>query len=363
MALKQLPTIKVLMMGDGRAVNPYQQLLADGLSEFATSVTFPSGYSRVLPISRAAIMQKRADIVHLHWPNMFLRSEWTFGRFIYALKLLLDLLIVAWSGVPIVWTLHNLISHDTKMPKFELWLSRQIARVSKSVIVHSHSAAIDAISQLGLSSQKVTITPHGDYSSVYGSRIPKSEARALLRLPGEVPIILFFGLIRPYKNVPKLLRIMPLIRERVPNALLLVAGEAPDQSYKDELRAMAKGQEGVFLNLSRVPDGEVAPLFSSADVIALPFENSLTSGTVALANSMEVRLVAPRLTATMASETAIFANSGKDEDWVDAIVEALNSPNKLAQVAGSVDDGWKDISRIHREVYDSALKITAKMSR
>lgn len=360
--LHQLPPMKVLMMGDGRSVNPYQQLLANELSRLSTTVEFPSGYSRIFPISRASFAKQKVDILHLHWPNMFLRSEKTFGRFVYGLKLLLDLQIVTWSDIPIVWTLHNLISHDTRMPGFELWLARKIAGVSKAVIVHSQSAATDAIKQLGLNSQKVIVTPHGGYSSFYGSKISKSEARELLSLPEDARIILFFGLIRPYKNVPKLLRIWPRIRERVPNALLLVAGEAPDQFYKDKLRLMAKGQQGVQLNLFRVPDDKVAPLFSSVDALALPFEQSLTSGTVALANSMAVRLVVPRLTGTEASVTATFANSDKDEDWVDAIVEVLSSPGLHAQLVESVDDGWNDIARIHRDVYDSVLKKALKSS-
>ena len=78
-------------------------------------------------------------------------------------------------------------------------------------------------------------------------------------------IVLCFGRLVPRKGIDRLIDALPGIRERVPEAVVVVAGTGPEE---DRLRKLAAGRRVVFTG--RVPD-ELAPnVYAAADVFALP---------------------------------------------------------------------------------------------
>jgi len=320
--------MKVAHFPDYRNDNPYQQLLANALVKLDVEVFFPQGYRRGLPFSRALDGAHRADVLHLHWLTPYLRGKRYLTKAAYALKLLLDLQLAKMRGVRLVWTIHNLVSHETTTPKLEIWLSRRLAVLADALIVHSDPAKAAVEQQFKVSGEKIVVVAHGDFAAAYGEKVPRAEARCRLGIDPQMPVFLFFGMIRPYKGVVRLLEVWrqtPAINQ---NAALLIAGDARDLDLAKTILLATDGNPNVHLHMRYVADDEVPLFFGSADYVVLPFSKSLTSGTIALAQTFSIPIIAPCLEATCASnlEMGTHLYDAKDPSGLaKALTSALST--------------------------------------
>jgi phosphatidylinositol alpha-1,6-mannosyltransferase len=73
------------------------------------------------------------------------------------------------------------------------------------------------------------------------------------------------------KGQDVLIRAMPAIRARVPEACLLIVGGGPDE---DRLRRMAATTDGVFFS-GQVPEADLPRYYAVGDVFAMPCRNRL----------------------------------------------------------------------------------------
>jgi beta-1,4-mannosyltransferase len=285
--------MRILMMPDYRADNPYQSLLETALQAGGADVHFPQGYSRIFPIFRAATA-KKVEILHLHWLTPYLKGK-TFGvALIYAIKFLIDIGLVRCFGIRVVWTIHNSVSHESKFPRLESWVQDWLSRFVDGVIVHHQSAKADFCQTYGLNPAKVTVIPHGHYRDVYPRAIAAAEARKLLNLPQEGLIYLSLGMIRPYKGLENLLNVWRCNSSVQSDQILLIAGKALDPSFGESIAQQATGLSNVVLHAQFIPNQDIHLYFSAADVVVLPFEQILTSGSLILAMSYAKPIIAPR---------------------------------------------------------------------
>lgn len=345
--------MRVAILPDWRDVNPYQQLLADALGQLGVDVDFPQGYRRGLPIWRALRAGSAPDILHLHWPSAYLRSKHKVIRTLYCIRVFIDLWLVRKSGISIVWTVHNLVTHDTPTPGAEKWLSGRLARLADQVIVHNEAARDEIVQTLNAPQDRIVIIPHGSFRTQYGELPPRETARSELGIEHDQPVILFFGLIRPYKGVPALLDAWEALGERRGEALLIVAGNAPDPEYAAEIQAHASRVPQVRLDMRFLPDEDMLRLLAASDALVLPFQNSLTSGTVRLAQDYGLPVVVPQVPGSADAQGAIMARDTGPEALGEAILDALARP---APEQGDDGPGWDGIAAQHREIYEAALE-------
>ncbi|WP_299938760.1 glycosyltransferase [uncultured Pelagimonas sp.] len=345
--------MQVLVAPDGRSINPYQQLLADAAAPLGLSMTFLQGYRRVLPLSRAIRTQK-PDLLHLHWPSHYLRSDRTFLRTAYCLRTLSDLKLVQMRGIPVVWTVHNLVTHDTPTPRLERWFSSRLAKLADRLIVHSPAAREAVIETLGADEDKIDIIPHGSFRSAYGALPDRAGARAALDIAPDRPVVLFFGMIRPYKGVPNLLSAWEALGDQRKDGLLVVAGSVTDDAYGEEIRSQAEATPQTRLELRYIRDDELTLLLAAADVLVLPFENSLTSGTVTLAQDYGLPVVVPQVAGSEGARGAIFAKDTTPAPLGAAILTGLAAGRSRPEL--QEDTTWDNVARRHAEVFQAAFE-------
>lgn len=297
--------LRVLMTPDYRRDNPYQELLARALEELDVRVSFPRGYRRALPLRRM-LRQDGAlpDVLHLHWLAPYLKGRTAAAKSVHAAKLLLDLVLVRRAGVRLVWTVHNLVGHEQTHPGIELWCRRRLARLADAIIVHDDVARDLVIGRYGAPAGKISVIAHGHYRDVYGPPVPRAEARARLGLPQEGRVFLFFGMIRAYKGLETLVAAWAAAPELHERHVLVIAGEVRDAAYWQSVKRIAETAPNIRLFLGRVPDHQVASLHSAADVVVLPFERMLTSGSLVLAQSFHKTVVLPDLESLGSSDRA-----------------------------------------------------------
>jgi beta-1,4-mannosyltransferase len=355
--------LTVLMMPDFRTRNPYQSVLSKAISDLGNKVSFPYGYRRLFPLYRAVREQAApVNVLHLHWLTPYLRGKHLVSYLIYALKLYTDVCLVRLRGVPIVWTIHNSLSHESQFPRLELWAMRWIASAASRVIVHSVAALQQLRQELRLSAAKMVVIPHGHYREVYKPAVDKQVARERLGLPAESLIYLCFGLVRRYKNIEGLLKAWSQSHTLSHINVLVLAGEALDLNYAEEIRGLAQSNTNVILRLRHIPAEEVHLYFSAADIVVLPFSRTLTSGSLLLAMSFDKPIIAPRfdvIVEALGPAGALLF----DPSEADALHRALGAAASadLAAIAERVRPqcdrlSWSAIAEMTVSTYDAACQ-------
>ncbi|MBC8145513.1 MAG: glycosyltransferase [bacterium] len=132
-----------------------------------------------------------------------------------------------------------------------------------------------------------TMLPHPVYEN-FGETIPRDVARRELGI-GSPHVLLFFGFVRAYKGLDRLLAAMPEIVKRVPDVQLLVVGEF-FEDREPYLRAIREGgvDDHVTIHDAYVPNEDVALWFSAADMLVLPYHSATNSGIVQIGSNFAV---------------------------------------------------------------------------
>lgn len=114
--------------------------------------------------------------------------------------------------------------------------------------------------------------------------IAQEVAKEKLALDPSLKYLLFFGLIRPYKGLDLLIKSLPQLRHKKPNARLLVVGEPyePMRKYR-ELVASLKVDDMVFFHDRFVPTAQIPLWFGACDWVVQPYKSATQSGITPMA--------------------------------------------------------------------------------
>jgi phosphatidylinositol alpha-1,6-mannosyltransferase len=99
---------------------------------------------------------------------------------------------------------------------------------------------------------------------------PKADTtsvRKRLGLSPEDKVVLCFGRLVKRKGVDRLIAALPAINERVPEAVVVIAGTGPEQ---DRLEKLAHASTGRVIVAGRVEDADAPAYYALAEVFALP---------------------------------------------------------------------------------------------
>lgn len=185
------------------------------------------------------------DVVHLQWLTMPL----------------LDVHLL--PDCPLVLTAHDLLPREPRPG--QLRAQRRLFDRVDAVVVHSEYGRRQLVERLGLAAAKVHVIYHGAFDHVAaGPRAP---------LPPEVapvadgaPVVLFAGLLRPYKGLDTLLSAW----RHVAGAQLWIAGRP--MMPLESLRAAST--DSVRWVPRFVSEGEMAVLLERADIVVLPYSRT-----------------------------------------------------------------------------------------
>lgn len=321
MLLDQTP-LQVLIMPDYRADNPYQSLLSNALQAQGAEVRFPLGYRRIFPLFREKQSATSAiNVLHIHWIDQYIKGETWLIKLAYGIKFLLDVLLVKISGCRVVWTIHNTVSHNAKFPRVELWIQQKLIRLVHSVIVHNRAALEEVSTAYRFDKDKASVIPHGHYRNIYKPAIEATQARSVLGLPEQGRVYLNLGMLKPYKGIESLLRTWS---KQEGNRTLLIVGKAQNEEYGRALLQQAQAIPSVILRNGFVEDDQLHLYFSAADVVLLPFNKILTSGSLILAMSYGKPVIAPNIgsiSETLGEATTLLYDS-KDLGGLSKAIEA-----------------------------------------
>ena len=356
--------MKVLFLPDYSAANAYQRALGKSLAELDVTVTAdPTGSRRVLPVLEAIRRHGRPDVIHFHWTEPYIAGGSSRVSQIKARRTLLELRLAKRAGIGLVWTAHDLFRHDRREDPNELAFMRSLFELCDAVIVHCTAAADALLQTLGTGESgraKIAIIPHGHYQGAYPDTVTREEARERLGLPAAARVISFVGWVRSYKGVWELYEAFTRLDE--PDARLVIAGEAVDGAYAARLTAAAKGDERIHLSIGFVPDEDLQLYLRAADVVAAPFLEIFTSGSVLLAMSFGRAVIAPRrgcVTDVLDEEGGILYDADDPQGLEGALRVAMAADTEAMGRHNAADLSrfeWSRVAEATRQAYEAALR-------
>lgn len=177
----------------------------------------------------------------------------------------------------VVALMHNVMAHDTK--KSVQQLTRFfVGSIDKAVVM---VAAEKRNLKHFRKDLLCVVSPHPIYDS-YGNPMTKAEAAERLHLAPDFTYLLFFGLIRDYKGLDRLLKAYAKVGN--PNVRLLIAGEYySNRAQYDALISDLRLEDKVICHTHYIPDEEVAAYFSIADLVVQPYKSATQSGITQIA--------------------------------------------------------------------------------
>jgi glycosyltransferase involved in cell wall biosynthesis len=154
--------------------------------------------------------------------------------------------------------------------------ARRVFDAMDAVVAHSEHGAARLRDEVALDPAKVHVIPHGAFD--YLTRLPKEKPLPPELEGAEGPVILSFGLLRPYKGIENLLEAYRRLATATPDPpeLWIVGNPRMDVA---PLRELAEQAPGRVRFVSRfVEDSEIPAIFRRADLLALPYLDAEHSG-------------------------------------------------------------------------------------
>ena len=225
----------------------------------------------------------KVDVVWLNWYENFSGRNRAYYLY-HAVRRLLKLLIFKCCGTKIIYTVHNRQPHETQYSALNRLFYKCVFSLVDNIVILSDLTR-DVIKETSGKKfcGKIVKIPHPTYLC------PKKKYQD----NPEGFTVLFFGLLRPYKNIEMLLS----VAASHPEINFVIAGAALDLNYADSLKKAASGLNNVHLILRRLTDEEINKLMDEASVLALPYDlkSSLNSGAAMFALSKGLNVVIPNI--------------------------------------------------------------------
>lgn len=153
----------------------------------------------------------------------------------------------------------------------QLATARRLFGRMDAIVAHSEHGAARLRDELGLDRGRIRVIPHGAFD--YLTRLPEEKPLPAELEGAEGPVILFFGLLRPYKGLDTLLE---AFREIEGAELWIVGNPRMDV---EPLRRLADEAKGRVRFVTRfVEDAEIPSIFRRADLVVLPYRDAEHSG-------------------------------------------------------------------------------------
>ena len=334
--------------------NPYQHLLTPELEALGVHVEHLASMPSAAWLLRN---RGRIQLLHLHW---------LYG--LYRLHLLTPVRLLAFAlrwklaqrlGYRAVWTVHNIMPHRQPFPPMHRFVRRLVMRHATAVITHCEYGRREILRRFP-SGVPVHVVPHGNYAGVHTVALTRAEARAFLGIaPGSFVYVLL-GNISPYKGIESFIESFQA--SGGPDDVALIAGRNRAPALVERLRILAAADSRLRVHAGFIGDDEMQLYLRASDVAVFCFIEVLTSGSVILAMTSGLPVIAPGrgcLPELVAPEAGLLY----DPEDPAALGQALQRIKeldvaKMGDEAQQITDAltWKGIAEQTLAIYQECLR-------
>jgi glycosyltransferase involved in cell wall biosynthesis len=279
---------------------------------------------------------RAADLVHLQWLTLPP----------------LDVALLPRSR-PLVLTAHDVLPREPRPG--QLAAARRLLRSVDAVVVHSEHGARRLRGEAGVPADRITVIPHGVFDHL--TRVPGERSLPLELARTAGPVVLFFGLLRPYKGLEVLLEAW----RDVEGAELWIVG-LPRMPL-GPLRALAGACRGPVRFVPRfVTDSELPAFFRRADLVVLPYREIDQSGVLYTALAFHKPLVLTRVGGFPEVGAGRLVPPDDPQALGAALRELVAAPDARAGLARDAaaaargPHGWGAVAARTRALYERVLE-------
>ena len=304
-------------------------------SRLRTATKLAEHVPDMLRYRRAA---RAADVAHFQW----LPVQHLDGHLLPAHK-------------PLVITAHDVLPREPRPG--QLAAQRRLYERFDAIVAHSEHGRGRLIGEVGVDETRVHVIPHGVLALPRSTASPSPPTSPSLPPPRDGrPVVLMFGLLRPYKGLDLLLEAW----QDIEDAELWVVGMA----RYDIASLQQAAPENVRFVTRFVGDAEMASCFDHASLVVLPYREADQSGVAFTALGAGVPMLLsdvggfPELAATGAARTF---PAGDAAALHMALTELLADPNaraamsEMARTAAAGPYSWEKIALQTLGLYGSLL--------
>lgn len=303
----------------------------------------------------ARIGAGRFDVVHVQWTPFEGRQT----PFMTQLRRACDR-----SGTRLVYTAHNAVPHDSAGSRPMRF--RRDLELAHLIVAHTQHVA-DEVRRAVSTAKPIVVIPHGPLLSDRELPIPAAAAARI----GErsSPVVLFQGLIRPYKGLDLLREAWPQVLASVPSASLLVVGKVADREAREDVEGL-RGLPSVRVIDRYVAVDELLDCYALADLVVFPYRRISQSGALMTAVGLGRPVVVTPIDGfneqVAALRAAVTAEDVSSDAIARAIIAGLDRRDELsglaAQDQASIREsaiGWPAVAAATRRAYEAALPVEA----
>ncbi|MFD2191866.1 glycosyltransferase [Pistricoccus aurantiacus] len=281
----------VLAYGPVAQRNQFQALLYSAQDQFNVSI---------LPIHDLGLYGE------IPWPGKVVcHFHWIHGKTGQAkTEVEADAAVVYWekllrrikeNGHKIVWTVHNVLPHETIWIEQDKKIHQMMADAADALhVMASDSAALTA-PYYTLDERKMFVVPHPTYEGAQPDEITRAEARTQLQIGKEEFVFLSFGAIMEYKGYDRLMAAYDRLRGKTAKKTrLIVAGLPSDKALVEQIAAWGADKPDVILDMTPVPHDKLQVYFRSADMAVCPYRRTMNSGAAMMAVTFDLPVIGPK---------------------------------------------------------------------
>ena len=266
-------------------------------------------------------------------------------------------------GSKIMLTVHDLLPHDTADQHKQTFL--QLYSFVDGIICHSDHIRTRLASEFAVAEEKVSVIPHGPFFYDLPGGDPAETLRQFGAIPGAV-MVLWQGIIFPYKGLDLLLSAWQRVEAAHPSACLVVAGTGSP----DLLAALQRQIEDLKLTRVRlhprfISTEELVGLYRAADIVVYPYRAITTSGALATGLALGKAMITSDLAVFRElltnNQDALLVDPADPDALAAAIVRLANEPELREQFAAGIramnfgDASWRSIADRTVSAYDRLL--------
>jgi glycosyltransferase involved in cell wall biosynthesis len=311
---------------------------------FLRAIEYPLNLLFLLPY----VLIKRIKVVHFIWVVSPCLDYW----FIKLLQL---------TGCRVVYTAHNPFPHEPKAGDIRKY-SRIYQRVDHIIALTKYTRN-EIIAHSGISSEKISVLPHGDYEALFSQYSRNDDlAEKVRQKAGNRKIIAFLGHIRPYKGLEVFVDAFALIKQQIPDSFFLVAGSVLVGDKKDWEEKLAESckPDDLWMDLRFVPVEDIKAYLSVIDVLVQPYISASQSGNTVMAYAAGIPVISTNVGGlaemTENGKTGYVIAPGNPEAVADAISKCFEGDcyDKMSQnahQAAAEQFSWEKIAEQIAAVY------------
>ena len=292
------------------------------------------------------------DIVHVQYLPML---KW---------KVPLDLWFLRFCrhrGARIILTAHDLLPHDTGEKHKQTFLN--LYAMVDGIICHSDHIKMRLETEFHVPEENIRVIPHGPFFYDL-EEVSRQDVLKELDIPHGKLLVLWQGIIFPYKGIDLLLDAWQAVEQSAPDALLIIAGTGALASL-DAIREQISrlGLKQVRLVFRFISAEDLVALYRASDIVVYPYRAITTSGALATGLSLGKPIIASDLPVfrelLTSGENALLVDPQNRVELAGALIELLSNTNLREQLRANTrnmnfgDESWGSIAKQTMEAYIS----------